>query len=154
MLLNTGLTFQKVDDKNSDKKEKDKLQAKIQKNHLKVWRPFIQKIIEKILSIKNRPVVMMLWGNSAHETVFKNIKSKEFLSALHDRNPHIVPDSSVMLLQTSHPSPLSVNRGGDFPIAMKQHLIECEKYLKEDKINWTNLERNDNLPLQKTLLLQ
>ncbi len=128
LLLNTSLTFQKFEDK--------KQQEKSQKNNLKIWKPFILDVIKKILSVNSSPVCLMLWGNSAHDLVFSAVKSKEDKKFLHSRNPIILSQSSVMLLQCSHPSPLSVNRGGDFLQIAGGHFKECEKYLKKDKINW------------------
>lgn len=135
LLLNTGLTFQKVDGDIS-------LQNKTQRQHMKVWKPFIKLIINKIVEIKNRPIVMMLWGNDAHDIVFKNIKDKDFQKYNHDRGLEvnvIIPDTKIMLLQCSHPSPLTVNRGGDFPEIAPIHFKKCDEYLKENKILWTIL---------------
>ena len=137
LLLNTGLTFQKIQDSDISSKERDSLQAGAQRKHMRVWKPFVNLIIKKILTIKDRPVVMMLWGNDAHNLVFSNIKEgKEFL---HSRKEFIVPNTSVLLLQTSHPSPLSVNRGGDFPVTMPEHFRLCDKYLGGAKIVWTDI---------------
>lgn len=139
LLLNTGLTFAKINDCNLSKTDRDKLQAKTQIKHMKIWKPFIKSVIQKILNINDRPVVMMLWGNDAHNIVFGNIKEKPFKEYAHIREAVIVPNTSVMLLQTSHPSPLSVNRGGDFPITAPLHFKECDEYLGETKIDWTDL---------------
>ncbi len=139
LLLNTSLTYSKINLTTSDKKERDKKQQSSQKEHLKVWKPFILNIINKILLINNRPVAMFLWGNSAHELVFRNIKDKNFMQNLHSRNVIKVPNSSVVLFQASHPSPLSVNRGGDFLSAVPVHYKECDKILGNQKIVWTNL---------------
>lgn len=139
LLLNTGLTFQKIVDDSLDKKSKDILQAKTQKEHMKIWRPFVQLIIQKILNIKDRPIVMLLWGNDAHDIVFQNITDKDFKNKCHVRNPIIIPNSKIMLLQTSHPSPLSVNRGGDFLTTAPTHFIECDKHLGKNKIHWINI---------------
>ena len=135
LLLNTGLTFQKVDGDIS-------LQNKVQRQHMKVWKPFVKLVINKILSIKDKPVVMMLWGNDAHDIVFKNIKDKEFQKYNHDRGLGvnvIIPGTKIMLLQCSHPSPLTVNRGGDFPEVAPNHFKKCDEFLGKDKIKWTNL---------------
>ncbi|MBR2068633.1 MAG: uracil-DNA glycosylase [Candidatus Gastranaerophilales bacterium] len=130
LLLNTSLTFEKNDDK--------KVQAQLQKLHAKIWQGFIQEIIDKILTVKH-PLVMFLWGNDAHNLVYKSIKNKEFKTTIHSRTPQIVPNSSIMLLMTSHPSPLSVNRGGDFLKTAPNHFLECDKFLSKNKINWTIL---------------
>ena len=140
LLLNTGLTFSKITDQTLSKPERDKLQAKTQSEHMRVWKPFVKLIMKKILTIKDRPVVMMLWGNDAHNIVFSNIKDKSFKEqSVHSREGVIVPDTSVMLLQTSHPSPLSVNRGGDFPTTAPEHFKKCDEYLGVNKIHWTKL---------------
>lgn len=139
LLLNTGLTYSKVEDKSLDKKSLNLLQARVQNKHMKIWKPFVKLIIKKILSITDRPVVMMLWGNDAHNIVFSNIYDKEFKLKAHTRNCIIIPNTKIMLLQTSHPSPLSVNRGGDFPDTAPKHFLECDKHLGKDKINWINL---------------
>ena len=139
LLLNTSLTFQKVDDKSLDLKSRKSLQGKTQLKHLKVWKPFINLIIKKILTVKDRPVVMMLWGNEAHNIVFGNIENDDFQQHLHERNSVIVPNTSVMLLQTSHPSPQAVNMGGDYLRTMPKHFKICDEYLGENTIDWTKL---------------
>ena len=139
LLLNTGLTYKRIDNPELTKKEKDLLQARKQNEHMKIWKPFVKQIIQKILTIKNRPIAMMLWGNDAHNLVFGNIKNKDFKEQLHSRSAVIVPDTQIMLLQCSHPSPLSVNRGGDFPEVAQKHFVECDKHLGENKIKWTEL---------------
>ena len=140
LLLNTGLTYQRVEDDTLSTKDKNNLQNKIQKDNMKVWKPFIKLILQKILTIKNRPIVMMLWGNDAHDIVFSNIKDSSFKTCLHDTKPHIIPNTSILILQCAHPSPLSVNRGGNFPILAPEQFRDCDKHLGENKIHWTNLK--------------
>ena len=130
LLLNTSLTFEKSEDK--------ALQAKLQIKHYKIWKNFIKEIIDKILTIKT-PLVMFLWGNDAHNLVYQSIKDKNFKTTIHSREPQIIPNTNIMLLMTSHPSPLSVNRGGDFLKTAKEHFIISDKFLKNNKINWTSL---------------
>ena len=130
LLLNTSLTF--------EKKQDIKLQAKTQNLHAKIWKNFIKEIIEKILSSKNH-IAMFLWGNDAHNLVYKLIKDKNFLLTNHSRTPQIVPETNIMLLMTSHPSPLSVNRGGDFLEIVTKHFLESDKFLRENKVNWIRL---------------
>lgn len=130
LLLNTSLTFEKTIDK--------KLQAKLQNTHANIWRGFIKEIIEKILTSKNN-IAMFLWGNDAHNLVYKSIKDKDFQKTIHSRTPQIIPSTNIMLLMASHPSPLSVNRGGDFLEIVPKHFIDCDKHLKENKINWASL---------------
>ena len=130
LLLNTSLTFEKKEDK--------KQQAKRQLAHAKIWKSFTKEIIEKILSSKNK-IAMFLWGNDAHNLVYKSIKDKEFQKTNHSRTPQIIPSANIMLLMASHPSPLYVNRGGDFLEVTPNHFLECDKFLAENKINWISL---------------
>ena len=130
LLLNTSLTFEKTEDK--------KLQIKNQLRHTKIWKNFIKEIINKILFSKNN-MVMFLWGNDAHNMVYKLITNKEFQKTNHSRIPQIVPNTNIMLLMTSHPSPLSVNRGGDFLKSASEHFLVCDKFLAKNKIDWTRL---------------
>ena len=76
------------------------------------WEDFTDEII-KVISLKKRNVVFMLWGNYA-----KN-KSK-----LIDHNKHLV-------LLSGHPSPLSANRGYWFG---NNHFSKTNKYFKEKNI--------------------
>ena len=137
LLLNTGLTYQRIE--GEDKKERDRMQAQVQNTNMKVWKPFVKLIIKRILEIKDRRVVMLLWGNDAHNIVFGNIDNKDFKENAHLRDAVIVPDTSIMLLQSSHPSPLSVNRGGDFPTTAPEHFRICNDYLGQDKVNWCDV---------------
>jgi len=130
LLLNTSLTFEKAQDKN--------LQVKLQNKHAKIWKNFIKEIIDKILTSKNR-IAMFLWGNDAHNLVYGAINNKDFLNTNHSKIPRIIPNTNIMLLMTSHPSPLCVNRGGDFIATACKHFIECDKFLSDNKINWISL---------------
>ena len=76
------------------------------------WEDFTDEII-KVISLKKRNVVFMLWGNYA-----KN-KSK-----LIDHNKHLV-------LLSGHPSPLSANRGYWFG---NNHFSKTNKYFKDKNI--------------------
>ena len=140
LLLNTGLTYQKITDETLTTKEKNNLQTRIQNENMRIWKPFVNQIVQKILTIKDRPIVMMLWGNDAHNIVFKNIKDKSYQKNLHSREVTIIPNSSIMILQCAHPSPLSVNRGGDFTTIAPKQFIECDKHLGKNKIHWTELK--------------
>ena len=106
---------------------------------MKIWRGFVNTIIKRVLSVTDRPLVLMLWGKDAHDIVFKNIKNKEFHKYKYDRGVNIIPSTSIMVLQASHPSPLAVNRGGDFPSVAPKHFEACDKHLGKDKIFWTDL---------------
>ncbi len=130
LLLNTSLTFKKTDDK--------KEQTQLQRIHAKIWQGFIREIIEKLLKT-NQPLVMFLWGNEAHDLVYKSIKDKDFKLTNHLRTPQIIPNTNIMLLMASHPSPLSVNRGGDFLEVVPKHFLESDKFLKDNKVNWITL---------------
>lgn len=138
LLLNTGLTFQRIDEAVSSK-EKKILEQSIQRKNMKIWKGFVNTIISKILSVKDRPVALMLWGKDAHDVVFKNIKDASFDIYKYSREPHVIPNSSIMLLQASHPSPLSVNRGGDFLKVVPNHFLVCDSHLGIDKIIWTKI---------------
>ena len=133
LLLNTALTYQ--DAGSGDKN----LQNIIQKDNLRTWKPFLDTVIKKILNVKNRKIVMLLWGNGAHSTVFRNIKNSDFKKKIHSTENSIVPETEILILQCSHPSPLSVNRGGNFPQLAPTQFLECDKYLGCEKINWINL---------------
>ena len=100
LLLNTGLTYSRVCDDTLTKKERDLMQCRVQNMNMRTWKGFIKLIMNKLLSIKDRPIVMMLWGNEAHDIIFANIKDKEFKGCLHEREAVIVQDTKIMLLQT------------------------------------------------------
>lgn len=131
LLLNTGLTFQKVEDNFE--------QTKLQNKNMRIWKPFVKLILSKILAISDRPLVMLLWGNDAQNIVFSLIKDKNFRLKNHNRDLNIIPNTKILILQASHPSPLSVNRGGDFPNIAPKQFQACNDFLGKNKINWTNL---------------
>jgi uracil-DNA glycosylase len=64
------------------------------------------------LNEKNKDMVLMFWGKQAAEKMPLFSNDKQFL------------------LQTSHPSPLSVRRGFEGC----NHFVECNKFLKSKKI--------------------
>ena len=67
----------------------------------------------------DRPMVFMLWGNSAK-------KYKKYIT-----------NSKHHIIETTHPSPLSANRGGWFD---KEQFIRCNDLLecyRLEKIDWT-----------------
>lgn len=81
------------------------------------WNTFTQKILE-IVNMKNTPVVFMLWGK--HAIDIKN---------------NINFNSKHLILESSHPSPLSVNKGFN----ECGHFKKCNEFLiknKECPINW------------------
>lgn len=105
-LLNTALTF--YDDKSQNK-------------NLKLWRPFIDLTLEK-LSNRNKPLVVMLWGNPAQKRALEYFANRE----------------NILLLTSSHPSPLGANKG-DMPFMDCKHFISCNNFLKANnlaEINW------------------
>lgn len=81
------------------------------------WEIFTMNLINKI-SNEFSGIVFMLWGNNA-----KKYKS-------------IIDNSKHLILESSHPSPLSANRGGWFG---NKHFSLCNSYLLKKgvkKINW------------------
>ena len=82
-------------------------------SHLQLWESFTDNVI-KYISEKKENVVFILWGNFAK-------KKKKFI----DTDKHII-------LEGTHPSPLSANRGGFFN---KYYFSEANKYLKQP-IDW------------------
>ncbi len=78
--------------------------------HMKYWEKFTDKIIE-YLSQNNINIVFMLWGNFARS-------KKKFINDNH------------YILETTHPSPLSVNKGFDGC----NHFKMCNIYLESKNI--------------------
>lgn len=108
-LLNTALTF--YDEKNQNK-------------ILKLWKPFIDLVLEK-LAQRNKPLVVMLWGNKAIERALPIFENKE----------------NILVLTASHPSPLGANKG-DNAFMKCEHFSECNNFLKKNnltEINWFSL---------------
>ena len=86
-------------------------------SHQKYWSPFTDKII-KYISEHTIGCVFMLWGNFA-----KN--KKQFI----DSKKHLI-------LESSHPSPMSSNRGGWFGT---KHFSKANEYLvsnSKNKVEW------------------
>lgn len=66
-------------------------------SHAKIgWARFTHAVIRRLIESK-RPIIFMLWGRLAKEKYFQVSAKCE--------------DSHIMLLQTSHPSPLSAHQG-------------------------------------------
>lgn len=121
LLLNTSLTFEKKQDK--------KLEQKRQNENLRLWKPFINLVITKLILRENKPLVMLLWGDKAQKAAEFNIKKYKI-------------NENILIFKSSHPSPLSVNRGGDFPNLAPKQFIECNEFLKRNNANeivWTKL---------------
>ncbi len=80
---------------------------------------FVQDIL-KTIDEQNQPIVFLLWGNYARGL-------KKYL-----RNPN------HLILESTHPSPLSANRGGFFN---QNHFLKANNYLVSHglkPINWQN----------------
>ena len=80
---------------------------------------FVQDIL-KTIDEQNQPIVFLLWGNYARGL-------KKYL-----HNPN------HLILESTHPSPLSANRGGFFN---QNHFLKTNNYLVSHKlapINWQN----------------
>ena len=101
LLLNTALTFEGKD-------------AKLLKEHTKLWAP----VIENIFSIlkKRGNIIVMRWGSHAQ-------KAGEIFEG----------EDSITILDTTHPSPLSAHRG----FMTSDHFKICNKILGEQAINWS-----------------
>ncbi len=88
-------------------------------SHLKIWQLYTDKIIKE-LSLINNNTVFLLWGNYAKQK--KKIINKE---------------GEHYILESSHPSPLSANRGGWFG---NNHFTMTNNYLiskGKEPIRWT-----------------
>ena len=68
---------------------------KLAGSHLNIWENFTNNIINHISNVSNDPIVFILWGNYAKS-------KKKFISDKH------------YIIEGTHPSPLSANRGGFF----------------------------------------
>lgn len=131
LLLNTSLTL-KID---KDKKE----QEKIKKLHFKVWKKFINHIINKLIYIKaenNEPLVVMLWGRPANEISPFNYKSKIKCEEKYN---------NIRIFRSSHPSNLfqackTKIFGGEVPSFFEcKPFLECNSFLEKygiAAINW------------------
>lgn len=101
-LLNTALTFY-------DEKHQNKI--------LKLWKPFIDVVLEK-LAQRKKPLVVMLWGNKAIERALPIFENRE----------------NVLILTASHPSPLGANKG-DNAFMNCNHFKNCNEFLKGNNLN-------------------
>lgn len=101
-LLNTALTF--YDEKNQNK-------------ILKLWRPFIDLVLNK-LADRNEPLVVMLWGNKAIERALPIFENRE----------------NILILTASHPSPLGASKG-DNAFMSCNHFKICNEFLKKSNLN-------------------
>ena len=78
-------------------------------SHMKHWGGLVDGVILHISEEMSRPVVFMLWGNFARS-------KKKLISPKH------------FVLEATHPSPLSANRGGFFGC---KHFSKCNELLDE-----------------------
>ena len=101
ILLNTALTFEGKD-------------SKLLKEHTKLWDPVIKNIFEVLIK-RNKPLVVMRWGNYA-QTVGECFTDK----------PNIYP------MDTTHPSPFSARNG----FLTCDHFKKCNEILGNDAICW------------------
>lgn len=150
LLLNTSLSFGKL--KNSSKNE----QNKIQQQHIKLWKPYISKIVDKLLSIERsekEPLVIMLWGGYANLLEqFRN-----------DTKDNDYKKQNIHILRSSHPSNVggtAKRYNGKFKSTAKQlkceplnrkvcafmdgkHFQKCNEILGDNKINWNLVIKTD-----------
>jgi len=83
-------------------------------SHMKLWKTFTDTIIQLISEKSDTPIVFMLWG----------LFSK-------GKKPLIANKSKHFILEASHPSPLSANKGGWFG---NKHFSQCNTFLIRSKI--------------------
>ena len=89
-------------------------------SHSKIGWKHVTNYIIKVISKKLKNIVFILWGNNA----------KKLKKYIENKNNHYI-------LETSHPSPLSVHKG----FMGCNHFKLCNEYLEKHdikKINWKN----------------
>ncbi|MBE7702500.1 MAG: uracil-DNA glycosylase [Cyanobacteria bacterium SIG28] len=101
ILLNTALTFEGKD-------------TKLLKEHTKLWEPVIKNIFEVLIK-RNKPLVVMRWGNYAQK-----------VGECFDNCANIYP------LDTTHPSPFSARNG----FLTCNHFKKCNEILGNSAICW------------------
>ena len=101
ILLNTALTFEGKD-------------TKLLKEHTKLWEPVIKNIFEVLIK-RNKPLVVMRWGNYAQK-----------VGECFDNCTNIYP------LDTTHPSPFSARNG----FLTCNHFKKCNEILGNSAICW------------------
>lgn len=102
LLLNSALTFD-----NSPFAERKK-----------IWKPFIDAILKKLLTSNNNKLVVFLWGNEARDT---------FFAALKEIKKEIT--RKILVCVSNHPSNSSENRKGNFSILAPVHFEVCDNFL-------------------------
>ena len=87
---------------------------KILREHTKLWKPVIDNIFE-VIKKQKQTIIVMRWGNHAKVAgeVFEN-------------------SSNFVIMDTTHPSPLSANRG----FMTCNHFIKCNEILGKNAIDW------------------
>ena len=105
LLLNTALTFEGKD-------------AKLLKEHTKLWAPVIENIFTILRNRGN--LIVMRWGSHAQGIKFGG-KYFDWVG------------NNITVLDTTHPSPLSAHRG----FMTSDQFIECNKILGKDAIDWS-----------------
>lgn len=138
LLLNTSLTYKNTFDNSLSANENKKLQAKEKKFHMAVWAGFIDKIINKLLN-RNKKLVMLLWGGDAYNIVIKNINDQNLQINECENGKIMIPGKNILILHTDHPSQVKINLGGKFLEHAPTHFKECNDFLGDNAIHWTNL---------------
>ena len=113
LLLNTALTHEK-DTKTTINK------------HIKAWKPFIEDVINNLLTCNSTKLVVFLWGDKAKSIFFNYTKGTKI-------------SRDILVLISNHPSNLSVNHGGNFPILVPNHFKACNDFLGKDAIKWDDI---------------
>ncbi len=95
------------------------------------WNKFTGEIFSTCANLP-QPIVFLAWGNFAHDVIYQNFPSK----TTSWRN--MIAERKKACLFTSHPSPLSANRGAK-PFIGSHCFSQANKWLKEmgsNEINW------------------
>ena len=88
---------------------------KVLKEHTLLWKPVIDNIYQVLIN-RGKTLVVFRWGAHAQKSgeVFEGKKN-------------------IYVLDTTHPSPLSANRG----FMTSDHFLKCAEILKDTPIDWT-----------------
>ncbi len=120
LLLNTALTYE----------SNEKMTT-----HIEAWKPFIKQVVNSLLTCDDSKLVVFLWGDKAKTAFFEFIKND-------NNNSYMQIKRDMLVLISNHPSNLSVNRGGNFPILAPNHFKACDAFL--DIPIWKNFGENNN----------
>lgn len=87
---------------------------KVLKEHTQLWKPVIDNIYQVLIN-RGKTLVVFRWGAHAQKSgeVFEGKKN-------------------IYVLDTTHPSPLSANRG----FMTSDHFLKCAEILKDNPIDW------------------